>query len=83
MTPSPCDKHKNLQMVPFRLESPTGQKFVQVCPVPSCGRHHDNQGYFEVVEGQPVRGKNAVPAANRIDSATEKILMTNGAQAGV
>ena len=81
MTPS-CDKH-NLQMVPFRLESPTGQKFVQVCPVPSCGRHHDNQGYFEVVEGQPVRGKNAVPAANRIDSATEKILMTNGAQAGV
>jgi hypothetical protein len=32
MSPPPCDRHKNLQMVPF------GQTFVHACPVPSCGR---------------------------------------------
>lgn len=72
MTPSSCDRHRNLQMVPFQSESPTGQTSVQVCPVPSCGRQHDDQGYFEVVEGQPVRAENAAPAPNRMDSASKR-----------
>jgi hypothetical protein len=78
MTPPPCDKHKNLQMVPFRLESPTGQTFVHACPVPSCGRQHDDQGYFEMVEGQLLRGKNAAPRF----SAKDKIVMATRARAG-
>jgi hypothetical protein len=83
MTPSPCDKHKNLQMVPFRPESPTGETSVQVCPVPSCGRQRDDQGYFEVVEGQLVRAEKAAPGQTRIDSASQKGLTTISARAGV
>jgi hypothetical protein len=65
MTPPPCDKHKNLQMISSR------QIFVYVCPVPSCSRQHDGQGYFEVVDGQLVRGLTATP--RRISSAAEKL----------
>jgi len=54
MARPPCDRHPNLQMVPLQLES--RRAFVYVCPAPSCGRHYDDQGYFEVVDGQPVRG---------------------------
>jgi hypothetical protein len=61
MTPPPCDRHKNLQMVPF-------------------GRCHDDQGYFEVVEGQLVREGKGAP--NRIVEAREKILKTIRARAG-
>jgi hypothetical protein len=57
MSPPPCDRHKNLQMVPFPLRSPTNYTLLYVCPVTSCGRQHDEQGYFEVVEGQLVRGE--------------------------
>ena len=75
MTPPPCDRHKNLQAVPF------GQTFIDVCPVPSCGRRHDEQGYFEVVEGQLVRGQRAAP--NRLFSAREGILNVIRARAGI
>ena len=75
MTSPPCDRHKNLQMVPF------GRTFIYVCPVPSCGRCHDDQGYFEVVEGQPVRGDRA--SLSRLFSSREKILTTIRARAGV
>jgi hypothetical protein len=74
MTPPPCDRHKNLQMVPF------GQTFVYVCPVPSCGRCHDDQGYCEVVEGQLVRGQSVAP--NRLVSAREEILKVIRARGG-
>jgi hypothetical protein len=77
MTPPPCDKHKNLQMV--RLQ--TDQTFVHVCPVPSCGRRHDNQGYFEVVDGQIVRGE--IPAPNRIFAARNTIMKIIRARVGV
>ena len=68
MTPPPCDRHANLLMVPF------GQTLIDFCPVPSCGRCHDDQGYFEVVDGELVRGeivatKKLVPAAERMVNA--------------
>lgn len=75
MSPPPCDRHKNLQMVPL------GQTFVHACPVPSCGRCHDEQGYFEVIEAQLVRGETTAP--NRLFSTEEKILKAIRARAGV
>jgi hypothetical protein len=75
MTSPPCDRHKNLQMVPL------GQTFVHACPVPSCGRCHDEQGYFEVIEGQLVRGETA--GQNGLFSAGEKILKAIRVRAGV
>jgi hypothetical protein len=75
MSSPPCDRHKNLQMVPF------GRTFIDVCPVPSCGRCHDDQGYFEVVDGHLVRGDRASP--NKLFSPTERILKTLRARAGV
>lgn len=74
MTPPLCDKHTNLLMVPLRASA--GRTFVHLCPVPSCGRHHDDEGYFEVVNGRVVREANAEPMPNRIVSAREKIPMT-------
>jgi len=64
MTPPPCDRHKNLQMVPF------GRTDIDVCPVPSCGRCHDDQGYFEVVEGQPKRITHDSPEMNVLKRVT-------------
>jgi hypothetical protein len=73
--PPPCDKHKNLEMV--RL----GQTLVDVCPVPSCSRCHDDQGYFEVVDGKLVRGQIAAPKS--LFAAGEKILKVMRAGAGL
>jgi hypothetical protein len=81
MAPPPCDKHRNLQMVRVSRESRTSQGFVYACPVPSCRRHHDDLGYFDLVEGQGVRGMGGIPS--RISSAREKILMAIRAQAEV
>lgn len=80
MTSPPCDKHPNLQMVPFPFESTLGKSLVYVCPVPSCGRQHDDQGYFEVVEGELVRGQNTAP--NTMAAARDKVPMTMRAEAG-
>lgn len=74
MTRPPCDKHRNLQMVPF------GGTSIDVCPVASCGRCHDEQGYFEVLEGRVVRGEITSP--NRIVEAREKLLRAIRARAG-
>lgn len=74
MPPPPCDRHTNLQMIPF------GQTLVDVCPVPSCGRCHDNQGYFEVVDGQPVRGQIVAP--NWLVVERERIVKALRARAG-
>ena len=73
MNPPPCEKHRNLQMVPF------GRTYV--CPVPSCGRCYDERGYFEVVEGQIVRTQSITP--NRTVEAREKILKVIRARAGI
>lgn len=48
-----CDRHKNVQMIPFLLEYPGGKIYGHACPVPSCGRHHVEEGYFDIVGGQP------------------------------
>jgi hypothetical protein len=45
-----CDKHPNLQMIPCLLETTTEQAHGYVCPVPNCGRHCDDLGYFDAVE---------------------------------
>jgi len=42
-------------MVPFSFVDPTGKVTGHICPVPGCGRLHDKQGYFDVVEGKIVR----------------------------
>ena len=68
MQPPPCDRHKNLRMVP------SGQTFIYVCPVPSCGRRYDDEGYCEVVEGQLVRGQSVARKRNRLVTAREEIL---------
>jgi hypothetical protein len=31
-----CDRHKNLQMIPFSLDYPSGKISGYVCPVPTC-----------------------------------------------
>jgi hypothetical protein len=74
MPSPPCDRHTNLEMVPF------GQTLIDVCPVPSCGRCHDDQGYFEVVDGKLVRGQISAPS--RLFVATERIVKTLRASAG-
>jgi len=44
-----CDRHPNLQMIPCSLKRTNGQSLGYVCPVPGCGRHRDDEGYFDVV----------------------------------
>jgi hypothetical protein len=48
-----CDRHPNLQMIPWSLKTTTGQSDGYVCPVPGCGRHHQDGWYFDVVETKP------------------------------
>ena len=74
MTPPPCDRHKNLEMVPF------GQTLIEVCLVPSCGRCHDDQGYFEVVDGKLVRGP--IADTNKFVVAAERMVNAFRARAG-
>ena len=75
MTLPPCDRHTNLEMVPF------GQTQINVCPVPSCGRCHDDEGYFEVVDGKLARGQ--IGAANKLFVATERMVKAFRARAGL
>jgi len=75
MTPPPCDRHQSLRMVPL------GQTLVYVCPVHSCGRCHDDQGYFELVEGQLARGPKAAPNKERratLETHPELFSILNG-----
>jgi len=47
-----CDRHTNLQMIPCSLKKTSEQShgyahaYAYVCPVPGCGRQHDDTGYF-------------------------------------
>jgi hypothetical protein len=70
MTPPSCNRHKNLQMVPFSFEDPTGKVTGHICPVPGCGRLHDKEGYFDVVEGKITRPGNT----KKMRSLKEQIL---------
>jgi hypothetical protein len=62
-----CDRHTNLQMIPCSLKRTTGQSHAYVCPVPGCGRHHDDAGYFDVVETRALL-KDGIPR-NPVDGA--------------
>jgi len=57
MTNPSCDRHKNVQMIPFTLEYPGGRIFGHTCPVDGCGRHHVAEGYFDVSADEAI-GKN-------------------------
>ena len=72
MKPPSCDRHKNLQMVPFFLEYPGGTVAGQVCPVPGCGRHHTEDGYFDLASEKPARGEKTL--RSKITSNTNEIL---------
>ena len=76
-----CDKHKNLQMVPFFFEHSARTIRGHVCPVPSCGRFQDAEGYFDMVGGRPVRAQKS--AKERAPSVREEILKAIRAMAGV
>jgi len=45
-----CDRHPNLQMIPCSFERPTGKVIGHICPVPTCGRHRDLSGYFDMID---------------------------------
>lgn len=72
MTNPSCDRHKNLQMVPFSHQYPGGTVSGHVCPVPHCGRHHTEDGYFDLVDGKPVREEKTL--RTRITLARDEIL---------
>jgi hypothetical protein len=59
-------------MVPFYLEFTRGTVSGHVCPVPGCGRHHSEDGYFDLVDGKAAREKKTIK--NRIASARNEIL---------
>ena len=67
-----CDRHKNLQMVPFFLEFTGGTFSGHVCPVPGCGRYHSENGYFNLVDGKPAWQEKTI--RSRITSARNEIL---------
>jgi len=80
-TKPPCDRHKNLQMIPFSLQYRTGRMSGHVCPVPGCGRHHNDEGYFDMVEGKPIWEQNT--AQRWATSVREEILHAVRAKAGM
>ena len=67
-----CDRHANLQMIPCSLKTATGQATGYVCPVPGCGRHHDDDlGYFDAVETRALL-EGSIP--DRRDAARAAIM---------
>jgi hypothetical protein len=67
-----CDRHRNLQMIACSFESPTGTVSGHICPVPSCGRRHDGQRYFDEEKIASVSQGSA--PANRRAAARSAIL---------
>jgi hypothetical protein len=59
-------------MIPCSLKRTTGQSHGYVCPVPSCGRHRDDEGYFDVVETKP--SLDGGTPKNRRDAARAAIM---------
>ena len=54
MTNPSCDRHKNLQMIPFSLSKyPNGNISGHVCPVPTCGHRYFEGGNFEIGSKKP------------------------------
>ena len=81
MTNPSCDRHKNVQMIPFTLEYPGGKISGHVCPVPRCGRHHVEEGYFDVAEDQPLGTQNT--PVEKESSVRKEIVKAIRAMAGV
>ena len=75
-----CDRHKNLQMIPSSLESSGGAVSGHGCPVPGCGRHHAEDGYFDLADGKPVREEKRLK--EKITLAADEILRMLRAKAG-
>jgi hypothetical protein len=71
---SSCDRHSNLQMVPYAQKRGAGQTEVHICPVPGCGRGHDGRQYFDASEAEVfarLKGQT-----NRREAARAAILKT-------
>jgi hypothetical protein len=66
-----CDRHANLQMIPCSLKTTTGHADGYVCPVPGCGRHHNDVGYFDAVEARALLEDTP---KNRRDAARASIM---------
>jgi hypothetical protein len=75
-----CDRHKNLQMVPFFFEHSARTISGHVCPVPSCGRFYDAEGYFDMADGKPARVGNSMKQGT--GSISQKILKAIRTRAG-
>jgi hypothetical protein len=43
MTHPSCDRHKNLQMIPFSLDDASGKISGYICPVPTCDHFFGNR----------------------------------------
>jgi len=67
-----CDRHKNMQMVPCSRKTTTGKNESHICPVPGCGRRHNDQGYFDGIEAKPSAQINS--QTNRREAARAAIL---------
>ena len=67
-----CDRHANLQMIACSLKTATGYADGYVCPVPGCGRLHDDTGYFDAVETRGLLGDSA--PKNRRNAARATIM---------
>jgi len=59
-------------MLPCWLERPTGTISGHICPVPSCGRRHDGERYFD--EAKMVAVSQRSGPANRRAAARSAIL---------
>ena len=67
-----CDRHPNLQMITCSIKRTTRQSHGYVCPVPGCGRHRDDEGYFDVVQAKPALVDSA--SRNRRNAAIMKAM---------
>jgi hypothetical protein len=67
-----CDRHTNLQMIQCSLKRTTGSSQGHICPVPGCGRHYDDEGYFDVVKTKAQLEESG--PKNRQDAARAAIL---------
>jgi deoxycytidylate deaminase len=47
MTNPSCDRHRNVQMIPFTSR---GKIDGHICPVPTCRRRHIDDRYLEIAE---------------------------------
>ncbi len=63
-----CDKHPNLQMIRCSLTRTAGSTRGYICPVPVCGRHLDENGYFDLQVNPGVKDRKPSPQAEHLSN---------------